>query len=167
MREALAEQWRKQGPAIAITAIALIFVVWSYSYDGSSRQFPLMVGYATLVLGILDLIARSDLPMAQTLRRCLGATASNERAPSGALRRELVAMLWISGFVMATLLIGILAAAPIYIIAAMMLQGRKPLRHSLIAAVSTTVFLWFVFEVCMSYTLYRGVFLDMRGFQAW
>lgn len=162
------EHWRHRAPALVLIALSAGFVAWCYAYTGSSRQVPLLVGYLTLGLCLLDLLSRTETGLGARIRRYGGAGFAAERDETGDRGlRELEAMMWIAGFVLVGLFLGLLVAVPLYIFFSMTLLGHKRRATALIAAAATTAFIWVVFEIFMSYELYRGVFLDQRGFHAW
>jgi hypothetical protein len=63
--------------------------------------------------------------------------------------------------------IGILPTLPFFIVAYMVLFGRRGWLESLVVAAVVFAFVYAVFEVLLDYRLYRGVVFDERGFDSW
>ena len=151
-------------PPILLALLAASFVVWSYSYSPTSRMVPLVVGYATLALLALDLVSRLDNRLGAMVRIAAGADFSNLEMPrTPRPSDELVAAISMAAAVLGLLLAGHLVAVPLLVILWMRLKGGRSWREALISAAATLVFIYVVFEVLLSYELYRGVFLDKRG----
>lgn len=159
---------RSVWPAVAIGAIAAIFIVWSFQYSPQSRFVPLIVGFSMLVLALLDLASRTRTRLGEYVRTAAGADFANpELKHTPPVKRELTQAGWIVGCVVAMMIIGILPAVPLYVLASMRLNGRRPWKEAVIAAAAAGLFTFLVFEVFLSYELYRGVFVDKRGLLGW
>lgn len=155
-------------PAVAIAALSTGFILWSYQYSSLSRFVPLIVGYAMLALALLDLASRTDTRLGRYVRVAAGADFANpELKQTPPVRREMEQAAWIVGCVAAMMVIGILPAVPLYVLASMRLNGRRPWKEAIIAAAAAGLFTYVVFEVFLSYQLYRGIFVDRRGFAIW
>ena len=157
-------------PLVPIVCLVLSagFIVWSYSYSPTSRLVPLIVGYATFILCLLDLASRFGGSFAGYLRVLLGADFRQlEMQHSPSLSRELTQAGWMVLCVVGMLFIGILPTVPLYVLLSMRLNGRRPWREAVIAALVAGSFTFIVFELLLSYRLYRGVLFDERGFDAW
>lgn len=151
-------------PPILLGGLTIGFIVWSYSYSPTSRMVPLVVGYGTLALLALDLVSRLDNRLGSMVRIAAGADFSNLEMPSTPRPSdELIAALSMAAAVLGVLLFGHLVAVPLLVIVWMRLKGRRSWREVAIAALATGLFIFIVFELLLSYELYRGVFLDKRG----
>jgi hypothetical protein len=151
-------------PPLLLALLTAGFVVWSYSYSPTSRMVPLVVGYVTLALLALDLVSRLNNRAGEVVRIAAGADFSNlemDRTPESS--RELRAAVWMAAAVLAVLVLGHLVAVPLLVIVWMRLNGGRSWREALTAAAATGLFIYIVFELLLSYELYRGVFLDKRG----
>lgn len=159
---------RSVWPGVAIAALAAGFILWSYQYSPTSRFVPLIVGYFMLALALLDIASRTRTRLGSYVRTATGADFANpELKQTPPVRSELTQAGWIVGCVVSMLAIGILPTVPLYVLASMRLNGRRPWKEALIAAAAAGLFTYIVFEVFLSYTLYRGVFIDRRGFAIW
>jgi len=149
-------------------AVCVVFIVWSYDLDEVSRAAPLMGAYAGLVLGILDLLSRFRGGVADVIRMTMGAGFSNpEIAHDPQWSDEARQMAWMTFFVVMVLFVGILPAVPAYVLLSMRMNGGRSWKESIIAAVATFAFVFVVFEIFLSFELYRGVLFDERGFDKW
>ena len=149
--------------ALLALGIVLLFLFATTGLPPKGRMMPQIVGIIGLVLCILDVIAQTDTAFGRSVASLLSGTAHREeeedRAPLGS---ELIAMAWIAGATAGIILFGFLWATPVYVVAYMLIQGRKPVLQSLIAAAVTTLFIWGVFEKLMEYEVFRGVlFTDL------
>lgn len=157
-------------PLVPIICLVLSagFIAWSYAYPPTSRLVPLIVGYATFVLCLLDLASRFDGSFAGWLRVVLGAEFRQlEMRHSPSLSRELTQGGWMVLCVLGMLFIGILPTVPLYVLLSMRLNGGRSWREAALAALVAGSFTFTVFEILLSYRLYRGVLFDERGFDAW
>lgn len=144
------------------------FVVWSYDLDSVSRAAPLLVGYAGLILGALDLVSRFEGAVPNAIRVAMGAGFDRpEITHNPKFCAELIQFGWMALFVVMVLFIGVLPAVPIYVLASMRMNGGRTWKESIIASVATLVFVFVVFEVFLAFELYRGVLFDERGFDRW
>ncbi len=178
-------QWRKTGvvtdrediasPAVrsvyapvAWLTLCAGFTIWSYDLDSVSRAAPLLVGYAGLVLGALDLVSRFEGAVPNAVRITMGAGFSHpEITHNPKISAELIQFGWMTLFVVMLLFIGVLPAVPVYVLASMRINGRRTWKESVIASVATLAFVFVVFEVLLAFELYRGVLFDERGFDRW
>ena len=155
-------------PPIVWLTFCAGFVAWSYDLDSVSRAAPLLVGYAGLVLGALDLVSRFEGRAPNAVRITMGAGFSHpEITHNSKLSAELVQVGWMTLFVVMLLFIGVLPAVPVYVLASMRINGRRTWKESVIASVATLAFVFVVFEVLLAFELYRGVLFDERGFDRW
>ena len=155
-------------PPIVWLTFCAGFVAWSYDLDDVSRAAPLLVGYAGLVLGALDLVSRFDGAVPNAVRVTMGAGFDRpEITHSPKFSAELKQFGWMTSFVVMVLFVGVLPAVPVYVFASMRLNGGRTWKESIIASVATLAFVFVVFEVFLAFELYRGVLFDERGFDRW
>ena len=147
-------------PAFGLLLLTVGYLLLSYGYPVRARVFPAMVAWVMLGLVTLDILSRTRTTLGRALLRALNpaAEAASETQRSG--WREIGAMLWIAGFVAAVLLIGLLAAIPLYIFASMRLRGGCSYLACLATAGATTLFVWLMFSVLLRLNLYPGLFLS-------
>lgn len=147
--------------ALGLLALTVVFMVLSYDYAPKVRLFPLLVGYASLVLCLLDLIGHTDTALGLAVKTVFSGTTAGEGAPAPqgapAVRRQAAAMAWMAGLTTGIYLVGFLGIVPVYVFLSMYFQGRKSIKACAYGAVATTAFVWLVFELLLRYELYRGV----------
>ena len=138
--------------------IVLLFLYATTGLPPKGRMMPQIVGIIGLVLCVLDVIAQTDTAFGRGVASLLSGTAHHEEAADRTrLSSELIAMAWIAGATASIVLFGFLWTTPVYVLAYMLIQGRKPVLQSAIAAAVTTLFIWIVFEKLMEYEVYRGL----------
>jgi hypothetical protein len=154
-------------PPLVFLTLTIVFIVAAYGYPPASRQVPLLVCYALLVLIALDILSRTSTRSGQLVRRFLNPgsgladlakTEEDEEHPSG--QRELLAVGWVAAFTAGVMLVGILPSVPVYLAAYMIFEGRKSPLFSILIAAAVVLFLWASFEQVLSISLYRGILFE-------
>jgi hypothetical protein len=155
-------------PPLLLLALSLGYVVWAQDYGAVPSLMPTLVGAATAILSVLDLLSRFDNALGRALQVTLGADFHRrEMSHDPAFRDEVIQIGWMVGCIVALLMIGILPTVPLFIIAYMRFSGGQPWVKSAISAIAVLIFVTLVFEVLLDYGLYRGVLFDPKGFGAW
>ena len=151
---------RSVWPPLLILAVSLGYVVWAQDYGRVARLMPVLVGVATAVLAVLDLLSRFDGRLGAALRLTLGADFNNREMPHDPrLGREVALFGWMLGCLVAIWLIGILPTVPLFIAGYMRLWGQRPWLVSILSGVAVLAFVTFVFELLLGTQLYRGLLL--------
>jgi hypothetical protein len=154
-------------PPLVLLAITIVFIVAAYGYPPASREVPLLVCYALVVLIGLDILSRTSTQIGQLVRKYLNPgsgltdlpkTEEDEEQPSG--RRELIAVGWVAAFTAGVMLVGILPSVPVYLASYMIVEGKKKPLFSILIAAAVVLFLWVSFEEILSIPLYRGYFFE-------
>jgi hypothetical protein len=162
-------------PPLVLLAITIVFIVAAYGYPPASREVPLLVCYALVVLIGLDILSRTSTGAGQLVRKYLNPgsgltdnigsgltdlpkTEEDEEHPSG--RRELIAVGWVAAFTAGVMLVGILPSVPVYLASYMIVEGKKKPLFSILIAAAVVLFLWVSFEEILSIPLYRGYFFE-------
>ena len=162
MKQTPASFWKGMVPALAFLGMSIGFLAWAGTYDPGPRAVPVLVGWLALALAALDVVTQTDTRwgrlLAQLLSgRALDAGVDEEDHPVG---RQAVAILWLVGFVAGVIVLGFFVTIPIYVLAFMVVQGRKPVRQSALAAVAITGLMWVVFEWLLRYEVYKGLLFE-------
>ncbi|MBT3916616.1 MAG: hypothetical protein HN731_02195 [Rhodospirillaceae bacterium] len=147
-------------PPLFILVFGIIFLTWSYSYDESAQQVPVLVGWSLVVLCVLDVIASSGTKIGDGVKAFFTGTIVGEGSfdlSSQPLPKVLVAMAWPIAFVTCVYFFGFVLVIPFYVFLFVTLQGKKPVKTGAIAAVIATAFTWIVFELLMNYDVYQGI----------
>lgn len=148
---------RRVVSSVVLLLVAAAFIATAYRYDARSAEFPLIVGWATLVLCAVDLFACTPTRAGEWLTSFLHRPRAVLDEDCLSPPREAAGMLWVAAMVALVWLFGFLIAIPIYVIAFMILQGRRPLISAVVAAGVTTVLVYVVFEWLLRHELYRGL----------
>ena len=167
MTGAAAASRRHLYAALVVFALIAGFLIWASTLDRASGLVPVLVGWLGVVLCGLDVIAHTPTRLGHLVGAVLSGTAHFEAAEEedragGA--REATAVLWMLGGLVLIVLLGFLVGAPLYIVAYMLVRGRKSLRASLAAALLTSLFIWLVFDYLMQYEVYRGILFGDYAF---
>lgn len=148
---------RRMVSSAVVLLITSVFIMSAYRYDARGAEFPLIIGWVTLMLCVVDLFASLPTQIGGWLSSILHKSRSTPDDKTPASGREAGGILWIGAMVALVWVFGFLIAIPIYSIAFMTLNGRRPLVSSTIAAGITTLFVYVVFEWLLRYELYRGL----------
>ena len=155
-------------PPVVLLALSVGYTIWAQKYGDVPRLMPTIVGVATGILAVLDLLSRFDSRLGTFLKVTMGADFSNrEMTHDPSLRAEAVQIGWMVGCIAAMLTIGILPAIPLFIAGYMRVSGGRPWVSCALSALIVLAFVTVVFELLLDYELYRGVMFDERGFGAW
>ncbi|HEY0878564.1 MAG TPA: tripartite tricarboxylate transporter TctB family protein [Zeimonas sp.] len=145
-------------------AFSAAFLLVAYGYGEASREVPVAVGYAALVLAFVDLLTRLPTAFGRRLAQLVGSapeTAPADHANAGVpLAREAGAIVSLACFVASTLAVGMLITTPVYVYLYMVFWGGRARWHGLLGAVGATAFAYLVFELLLRYPLYRGTLFD-------
>ena len=159
-----AVKMRDLGPGLLALAIGVVCLIWARAYPARESAMPALVGWATIVLALIDVAAQFDTAWGRMLRRVAGMdlAGADERAERLPWRRIAIAMLWVVGYGAATYLFGLLAMTPIYIFLYMVIHGRRRPATSALSAAVITVAIWITFEYLFHYPLYPGALFGGR-----
>jgi Tripartite tricarboxylate transporter TctB family len=154
-------QWRDFGAALLTLVIGVGVLSWSLTYSWKEAEFPVVVAVLMIVLSLIDVIAQTDTPLGRAFRRFATAQKVIEWKTEGSegarASRIVSAILWMLGYVTGLLLIGTLAATPLYVFVYMKLHGGKSLLASGVTAAATTLVIWFAFGILFQYPLFPGL----------
>ena len=153
-------QWRDFGAALVVLAAAIAFLAWARSYSAEEAAAPALVAWLTLVLSLVDAVARTETRAGRLLGRLVSVGhvvewRAGSEAEAGA-RRVLASVFWVLAYLAGVLVVGFLVATPAYVFLYMALYGRKRLRSSALGALLTTAAIWGTFELLFRYPLYPG-----------
>ncbi|MDH3239219.1 MAG: tripartite tricarboxylate transporter TctB family protein [Alphaproteobacteria bacterium] len=142
--------------AIGILAFMIFFLHETYEFKGKERNFPLIIGYAGIVLSLLDIASVTETVAGRFVTRFFGATLDPSEIKPREVRRELLVFGVMVLGVIGIWLFGFLIASPIFVFLWMLLGGGKSVKLSLYVGLGTFVFVYLLFEQILSYELYRG-----------
>ena len=147
-------------PAAALLLLTTVYLVTAYGYSAESRAMPVLIAAATLIVLLLDILSRTQTALGIALLRWLNPAAEQEvakPADRGRLVRQVAALLWLAGFTLALLLVGVLYAVPIYVFASMRLRGRRSYFVSLAGGLGMALLIWLLFAALLRVPLYPGL----------
>ena len=140
--------------ALALLAFALGYLALAYSYKPALGAVPAAIAWMLVVFLALALGSHTDTPLGRYLRRRVNPEAERPFFPAW---RQIEAMLWVGGFAGALIVLGVLAAVPLFVVAFMHFRGRRPLWLSLIGSAAVTIFVWLLFAQLLRLELYPGL----------
>lgn len=143
-------------PTALMAIFTTAFLTTAYSYPSQARAFPVAVAWATLFLVALDVVSRTDTRAGEAVSRHLNSGAAAEQ--SRPLGGQFAAVIWLSVFASALVLIGILYAVPLYVFASLRFRGRRSWIACLWIAAIATGGIWLLFAVVLRLELYPGYF---------
>ncbi|HEY7655834.1 MAG TPA: tripartite tricarboxylate transporter permease [Burkholderiales bacterium] len=145
---------------VLVLALAIAMLVWAYEYEPRTRMVPALTAWTLLIFALLDIAAatgtRPGRYIAALFTGSLAGPEGDEGKPLPP-RRVITACSWVTGYLVAVLLVGFHAATPVYVALFVIVQGRMSLRGALIAAAATAGFNAVTFEWLMQFELYRGL----------
>lgn len=150
-------------PALGFLLFTLLYLGLAYSYEDDARTFPAGVAWVMLVLTLLDLVSRSKTGLGITLLRLLNPAAEGGGPARGIdihPTKQIIAILWIFGFAVLLVLIGILYAVPIYAFVSMRFRSGLSYLLSISVTALITLAIWLLFGVALRINFYQGVFFE-------
>ena len=145
-------------PALALWLFTALYLETAYHYTPAVRAFPAGVAWIMLLFLTLDLISRTKTRLGGGLMRWLNPAAPRMVEPEAQPQaRPVAAVAWLVLFAALIVLVGILAAVPAYLFAALRWHGGRSFRTCVIGAAGATLFVWLLFSVVLRIALYPGL----------
>ena len=148
-------------PALGLWLFTALYLETAYHYKPLVRAFPAGVAWIMLMLLSLDLVSRTKTRAGDALTRWLNpaAPARHVEAVAQPPMRHASAVLWLVLFATLIVLVGILAAVPVYLFAALRWRGAhgRSYRACALGAAGATLFVWLLFSVVLRIALYPGL----------
>jgi len=145
---------------VLLLLFAVGFLLLAYSYEGRTRQVPVLVGWILLVLCVLDVIAASATRIGEAVTAFFaGAIVANGSGEMAGylVGKIILAILWPSAFVALVVVAGFLVAIPIYVFLFVAIQGRGGIARAALASIITTGCIYVLFEKLLDYKIYQGM----------
>jgi Tripartite tricarboxylate transporter TctB family len=140
--------------ALALLVISVAYLAIAYHYKPALRAVPAAVASIMVALLAIDLLSRRESTLGRILRQRLNP--ASER-PFYSAARQIEAILWVLGFAVLLVAIGVLYAVPIFVFAFMRFRGHRPIWASLLGGAAVTLFLWLLFAALLHLELYPGL----------
>ena len=148
-------------PAAAAAAIAAVYLGAAYQYSPEARATPLLIGWTVVALAGLDIASRTQTRVGRTLAGWLNPVTTRLRHGAGPadypIGKQIMAIVWIAGFLAGFALFGATYAIPLYVFAATRWRGGRPYVVCLISAACTLAGIWFLFGWLLRLELYPGL----------
>jgi hypothetical protein len=148
-------------PAAAAGAVAAAYLGAAYQYAPEARATPLLIGWTVVALALLDIASRTQTGVGRTFAGWLNPVTARPRHGAGPVaypfHKQVMAMVWIGGFVAGFALIGATYAIPVYVFAATRWRGGRPYLVCLLSAAATLAGIWLLFGWLLHLELYPGL----------
>jgi hypothetical protein len=147
-------------PPILVLLVTVSFLLLAYTYEGRTRQVPVLVGWILLVLCVLDVIAASATRIGYTVKAFFGgATVGGGVAETAdySIGKVILAILWPTAFVALVVVVGFVVSIPIYVFLFVAVQGLDGIGRAALASIITTACIYVLFEILLKYEIYRGI----------
>ena len=147
-------------PALVLWFLTAGYLATAYGYSAESRVMPVLVAWSMLLLLLLDLISRTQTRFGHALTRWLNPASAQAEAATPdreITKRQFAAVLWLTGFTAALLLIGVLYAVPLYVAASLRLRAGRPYVVCLAGGAAMALLVWLLFAVVLQLNLYPGL----------
>jgi hypothetical protein len=142
-----------------IWLVTAAFLIVGARLGPVARAMPLLVGWLTLLLVTLDIVARTGTPLGRALTSALNPAAL---APTDAQATSPSRAFWlgvapvialIAGFA----LIGVLLSVPVFVFASLRWHAGRGIVTSAAVAVAVTLFIYGMFYKVLQLPLYPGL----------
>jgi hypothetical protein len=161
-----------------LTLILLIFIsiliVLSLGYPSRAGQTPLAIGIPTWIFLFIESLSRlfpgfekrfGAIGEASLFTGELAPMASEGDSGKGSLPwREALLFFWLSGLLLATYLLGIMLAMPLFVLAYLRYWSRESWRLAIIYGVSTWVLIYLFFVKLLEMQRFPGAILQWLGY---
>ena len=147
-------------PSLVLWLATIVYLTTAWSYNADARLFPLLIGAVLFVLLPLDILSIADTPFGARLRGLLNpgaALPNSDESDAQPMRRQAVALAFVFGFAGLLIVIGVLAAIPLYVVASVKFLGRRSWWLSLATGAILGLFTYLLFVVALGIELYPGV----------
>jgi putative tricarboxylic transport membrane protein len=143
-------------PVIFIFCFTIGYIITGYtSLEEDSRHVPLLTGYITIFLLILETLKRF-MPGESTEQSEL----SSEEEINVPISREITGLLYAAGLGASIYFLGFYIAIPIYLFLAVAYLGNQVKRTAVTISVIGSVIIYVVFELLLEIRLYEGLFFS-------
>ena len=150
--------------AAILLLLTISFVVASFGYEEPrARLVPVLVGIATIILGIfsiihvirpIDFITHFDMSIIDLSKQ----VDSKEEAEETLDIKLLGSVAWLTGFFVVTFLLGFHIGIVAFTLAFLKIRGKVGWIKSTVTAIMVWGLIYFMFEKAMGFSLFKGVF---------
>lgn len=148
----------RQWPLLVIGVFVVSYLLVGYlTLDVTGRRVPIIAAAVTLTLVIIEWLRGRFRPDGRDngeQREGGGVQAS------GSAGREVLAIAFVAGGVVGIYLLGFTVAIPLYLFSSIAYLGKQSLRTAAIVSAISSLTIYVVFELLLSYRLYPGMFFS-------
>jgi hypothetical protein len=153
---------------LLILAVATSGLILAHDFSEAAARMPKLVCWVLIAFGLVDLYSRFPLPGQSLINGFFGSGFEHRemrRVPP--LGREFKIIGWMLLCFVGLAVFGLLITLPLFCLAYVRLEARRPLSEALIASVIVLLFQYGVFEILLDYELYKGLLFSKGGFARW
>jgi hypothetical protein len=144
----------------AIWIITAAFIISASRLGPVARAMPLLVGWLTLLLVTIDIVAHTDTRAGRALTSALNPAAlvpADADQPGGSRRAFWVGVAPVLALIAGFALIGVLPSVPVFVFASLRWRARRGIVTSALVAVLVTLFVYGMFYKVLQLPLYPGL----------
>jgi hypothetical protein len=152
-------EWRNFSISIGIAIFGVIYILWAGTYPRDLGTLPSLVGWLTVLLGLLDALAYTNTTAGARVRNLVGHIEEEDgkTQTASSWMTGAASICWPVAYVATVALFGFLATTPVYIVLYMWLFGKRSLRSSIISSLIVTALIGLTFEYLFQYPLFKGL----------
>jgi hypothetical protein len=143
----------------AMWLVTAAFIISASRLGPVARAMPLLVGWLTLLLVTLDIVARTGTPIGRALTSAFNPAAlvPAEAQATGPARAFWAGVAPILALIAGFTLIGVLPSVPVFVFASLRWRAQRGLFTSSLVAVVVTLFIYGMFYKVLQLPLYPGL----------
>jgi hypothetical protein len=143
----------------AIWLVTAAFIISASRLGPVARAMPLLVGWLTLLLVTLDIVARTGTPVGRALTSALNPAALTpaDAQATGSARAFRVGLAPILALIAGFTLIGALPSVPVFVFASLRWHAQRGFLTSAVVAVAVALFVYGMFYKVLQLPLYPGL----------
>lgn len=137
--------------SVGMLALAILMLFLSQEFGRSSGMFPRFIGWVFVALTAADVVVQLRTWYLEKLP---------ESTDTSMTVKQLKAIGWLLGLVVALSIFGFLITIPAYIFTFLTWRAGQGKRRSAYIAIGALVFVWVIFVWLLNYELYSGLLLS-------
>ena len=143
-------------PVIFIFCFTITYIVTGYmTLDEDSRHVPILAGYVTIFLLMLETLKRFVVEKSENQPEA--EIKPEEDAVNVSILRELTGLLYVAGLAMTIYFFGFFVAIPVYLFVAIVFLGKQSKKTAMIITTIASITIYIVFELLLETRMYQGL----------
>ncbi len=138
-------------PAIVLLALSAVLLWLSQDFGRSSGLFPRFIGSLFVALSLMEVIVQ--------IARSVKQPDRSFAVDPDLIKRPIMGLSWIVGFIVAVYLIGFVVAVPLFIFAFLRFSGRHSWALSTSISAGSLLFIYLIFILLLNYDLFPGILM--------